>query len=124
MLVLGNQDQCIISRVEWRAVISGFVTAYRIGTATALRIWRASRAYFLRAIHDPATQSIAVEFCTEAAVLVAVFPILDTILGNRGLQSIPGGGAKEVTWSLVLVSEGLAAFLLFLAVMMSLGRKE
>jgi glycerol-3-phosphate acyltransferase PlsY len=106
-------------------VISGFINAYHIAIKTSSGIWLASRNYYGKAIRDPGIQKIAIEFCTEAAVLVAVFPILDTILGTPGMQPA-AGGIKEVTWTLVVTSEGLAALLLFLASIMSLasGRKE
>jgi hypothetical protein len=60
---------------------------------------------------------IAMEFFTEAAVLVAVFPILDTIIE-------PLGGVQKVTWPLVAWSEGIAAGLLFLAGIISMAVKE
>ena len=60
---------------------------------------------------------IAMEFFTEAAVLVAVFPILDTIIE-------PSGSVQKVTWSLVVWSEGIAAALLVLAGIISMAVKE
>ena len=71
----------------------------------------------------PEVRKIAIEFCTEAAVLVAVFPVLDTIIGGRAAQPAQGG-MRNVTWSLVIASEGLAAFLLALACIMSLGKRD
>ena len=50
---------------------------------------------------------IAAEFCAEAAVLIAVFSILDTIITK--------GGLKYVTWPLVGWSVGLPAILLVFA---------
>jgi hypothetical protein len=68
-------------------------------------------------IGPPKFFRIATEFFTEAAVLVAVFPILDTIIE-------PLGGVQKVSWHLVEWSEGIAAALLFLAGIMSMAVKE
>jgi hypothetical protein len=57
------------------------------------------------------------EFFIEAAVLVAVFPVLDTIIQ-------PLGGVQKVTWQLVAWSEGIAGALLLLAGIMSMAVKE
>jgi len=68
---------------------------------------RVLRVFLVSAFIGPRFAKIAVEFFTEAAVLVAVFPILDTL--------IEGGGMAKLTESLVAWSEGLAAFFLLLA---------
>jgi len=69
--------------------------------------WRWLVGVFL----GPRFGKIGVEFFTEAAVLVAVFPILDTIIEK--------GGTPKVTWSLVAWSEGIAVMLLFFAGILS-----
>jgi|SRR5271163_2604957 hypothetical protein len=58
------------------------------------------------AFGHPRFVEIAQEFFTEAAVLVFVFPVLDTIVQF---------GPKKVTWRLALGSVGTAVFLLFWA---------
>jgi hypothetical protein len=67
----------------------------------------------------PEVRKQFIEFFTEAAVLVAVFPILDTIIGGRGAQASQSG--IKITWTLVMSSEGLALFLLLVACIMALG---
>jgi hypothetical protein len=51
------------------------------------------------------------EFCVEAAVLVAVFPVLDTLIQR--------GSLKNVGWRMMCGSEGLAVALFLIAVIMS-----
>jgi len=76
-----------------------------------LRLWRQVAAattsagdFFGAVFFGPKFARIAVEFFTEAAVLVAVFPILDTIIGHG-----------RVTRSLAFGIAGLVLFFLFLA---------
>jgi hypothetical protein len=64
------------------------------------------RWLLLGAFGHPKFADIVVEFCTEAAVLIFVFPILDTVVQF---------GSKKVTLRLGLVSVGLAILLLFIA---------
>lgn len=54
---------------------------------------------------------LAMEFCVEAAVLVAVFPVLDTLIQR--------GSLKNVGWRMMCGSEGLAVALFLIAVIMS-----
>lgn len=54
----------------------------------------------------PKFVDVAQEFFTEAAVLVFVFPVLDTIVQF---------GTNKVTWRLALGSLGTTVFLLFWA---------
>ena len=68
-------------------------------------IWR----WLIRVFLGPGFFEIAVEFFTEATVLVAVFPILDTIIERAG----------KVTRSLMVWSEGLAAIFVILAGILS-----
>jgi hypothetical protein len=58
------------------------------------------------AFGHPKFVDVAQEFFTEAAVLVFVFPVLDTVVQF---------GARKVTWKLALGSVGVAVFLLFWA---------
>lgn len=76
-----------------------------------LRLWRRVTAaaapvgdFLGTAFVGPKFAKIAVEFFTEAAVLVAVFPILDTVIGH-----------SRVTRSLAFGSAGLVLLFLFLA---------
>jgi len=68
---------------------------------------------FLRAFGHAKFASIAQEFFTEAAVLVFVFPVLDTVVQF---------GTKKVTWGLGLGSVAFAIFLLFWAGIIARGR--
>jgi hypothetical protein len=63
-------------------------------------------ALFRNAFGHPQFVNVAQEFFTEAAVLVFVFPVLDTIVQF---------GTKKVTWRLALGSVGVTVFLLFWA---------
>lgn len=69
----------------------------------------------------PEVRKQLIEFFTEAAVLVAVFPMLDTIIGGRNRVQQSGQIATSVTWGLASKSLGLALFLLIVACIMSLG---
>jgi hypothetical protein len=100
-------------------VIPGIVSAAysKITHSIAVR-WIFIREWFRAVFTFPHKFfRIAMEFFTEAAVLVAVFPILDTIVG-------PTGGFQKVTWPLVMWSEGIAAGLLLLAGIISMAVKE
>jgi hypothetical protein len=79
----------------------------------ATRVWSFIRiratglwSFIVEDFWSPRLAKIAVEFCVEAAVLIAVFPILDTIIK---------GGIKDVTRSLIGWSIGLPALLLLFA---------
>jgi hypothetical protein len=95
-----------------RAVISGLVLGYRVLVRSCIRLY----AFGSRLLKSPETPKIAVEFLKEAAVLVGVFPILDTIVPIGG---DPNVGWQRVTWPLVITSEGVALLLLVLAVIIS-----
>jgi len=90
-------------------VISGLIAGYNSLARFVSRIW----TLVIRALLNANFPEITIQFFTEAAVLVAVFPVLDAII-----DSLNGGPAK-VTWQLVLWSEGIAGFLLLLAGIMS-----
>jgi len=60
---------------------------------------------------------LAMEFCLEAGVLIAVFPLLDTIIQQ-------GGSIQKVGWPLVVWSEGIAIGLFLIAVIMSKAVKD
>jgi hypothetical protein len=64
------------------------------------------RAPLQGAFGHPGFVNVAQEFFTEAAVLVFVFPVLDTVVQF---------GTKKVTWRLALGSVGVTVFLLFWA---------
>lgn len=103
-------------------MISGLIDGYKAGVKmlTRLRYYLAQlRHYGSKGLQNDETPRIAIEFCTEAAVLIAVFPILDTVIplggGNTGLRNL--------TWGLVLKSEGIALILLMAAVIKS-GRER
>jgi hypothetical protein len=94
-------------------VISGIIFGYESVAQVAMPLWAIVRDWLLGIFNFEAKFfKIAMEFFTEAAVLVAVFPILDTIIE-------PYGSVQKVTWSLVIWSEGIAAALLVLAGIMS-----
>ena len=93
-------------------MISSLISAYNVLSSD----WVQLRSSCWKALQAPEAYKIAVQFCTEAAVLICVFPILDTIVPINGdLRS----NLKKVTWGLVVTSEGLATLLLALAVIMS-----
>jgi hypothetical protein len=93
-------------------MISRLISVYR----SVAQAGRTLRDWLVRTFLGPRFAKIAVEFFTEAAVLVAVFPVLDTIIEN--------GGLLNVTWPLVAWSEGLAVLFLFLAGIISMGIGE
>jgi hypothetical protein len=103
-------------------VISGLIFGYR----AVLRLWALCQSYIWSFIRHPGIHKIAIEFCTEVAVLVAVFPILDTIIPiTGGAQASGQNGMKNVTWPLVITSEGIAGLFLILAGIMSIkGGKD
>ncbi len=68
---------------------------------------------FTRAFAHAKFASIAQEFLTEAAVLVFVFPVLDTVVQF---------GRAKVTWELGLGSMAVAIFLLFWAGIIARGK--
>ena len=85
----------------WNAVIESL---------TALRL------YCRNAMRNPETTKIAIEFCTEIAVLVAVFPVLDTLINKGPVQQ--GRILAVLAYSL-----GIAAAFFIFAVIMAV-RKE
>ncbi len=81
-------------------MISFLLAIYSRTRQVAAKLWN----FFVEDFWGPRLAKIAVEFCTEAAVLVAIFPLLDTI--------IKGG---HVTRPLIGWSVGLPAILLLFA---------
>jgi len=79
---------------------------YRVALNFARQVLAFSSRPFVRAFAHARFAAIAQEFFTEAAVLVFVFPVLDTIVQF---------GRAKVTWGLVLGAVGVSIFLLFLA---------
>jgi hypothetical protein len=90
-------------------VISNIIFGFRSLAKTVPTLW--GRLY--RVLGKAKFSKIMLNFLTEAAVLVAVFPILDVIIDSMK----PGG--LQVTWHLVIWSEGIAGGLLFFACIMS-----
>jgi hypothetical protein len=85
------------------AVISVLIAACQ---RFVLKIWSVPKELFRSAFAHPRFANIALEFFTEAAVLVFVFPILDKIVQF---------GPKGVTLKLGLGSVVTAFFFLFIA---------
>jgi hypothetical protein len=103
-------------------VISGLTDGYKAGVKllTGLRYYLARLYHYgSKGLQSDEPAKIAIEFCTEAAVLIAVFPILDTIIPIGGGET----GLKNLTWGLILKSEGIALILLMAAVIIS-GRER
>ena len=60
-------------------VISDLVAGYTIAVRS-IRDWV---IYLFRSFREPKTRRILSEFCAEAAVLIFVFPVLDTVVEGR-----------------------------------------
>ena len=90
-------------------MITGLIFGFRRLIKTVPDLW--SRFYGL--LRKAKFTKIMFTFFTEAAVLVAVFPVLDVII-----DSMHKGGL-QVTWHLVAWSEGIAGGLILLASIMS-----
>ena len=88
--------------VEVEPMISLFRSAYR----RAVQITTDARNWLVSTFRSPRFAKIAVEFFTEAAVLVFVFPIPDTLVQF---------GKSKVTWPLTVGSVVLAVVFLLLA---------
>ena len=101
--------------LQWLAVISGLIAGYR----SVLRMFAWPVGYFTSALRKPKVQKKVLEvLCTffgVAAVLFAVFPLLDTILANRSAQ----GSAPNI-WTVAIWSEGIALLCLLLAVIIGI----
>jgi|ERR1051326_3285616 hypothetical protein len=107
-------------RVEWQTVISEIFWAGFI----ALKNWLSSRPeYFKQAIRNPETKKIAIEFCTEVAVLLAVFPMLDTLIANQASQGVSNTAVSGSGW-LLTGAYGVAALFLIFAVIIAVGKTE
>ncbi len=83
------------------------IASFRSVGRRLLQIWASLRNFFVEDFWGPKLAKIAADFCAEAAVLIAVFPILDTIINK--------GGLKDVTWPLIGWSVGLPVILLVFA---------
>ncbi len=89
-----------------------------------LRAWV---AYFVGALHKLSVQKKVLEIlCTffgEAAVLVAVFPVLETILAGRGVsqagRATQHGGTQNI-WTVAIWSEGIAFLCLLAAIILGI----
>lgn len=99
-------------------MIPGLILGYQRVIRFVIACWGGLRGWISTVfVFEAKFFKIAMEFCTEAAVLVAVFPILDTIIE-------PFGSVQKITWSLVIWSEGIAAALLILAGIISMAVRE
>lgn len=64
--------------------------------------------YLVSVFRKPHTRRIASEFFAEVAVLVAVFPILDTIIESRmRIAARPDRSVYGLTWPLIALSYGI-----------------
>ncbi len=89
--------------------MSDLIIGFQSLIGSAKRIWRR----FFRILLRADVRDVMLEFFKEAAVLVAVFPVLDVIV-----ESFKPNG-PHLTWQLVVWSEGIAGFLLLIACIMS-----
>lgn len=103
-------------------MISGFLHGYRsirsLVTKLFERIWR----FFKRALRNDETKKIAIEFCTEVAVLLAVFPWLDNVIASRSGSGASHQGEALSNWFVVVTFVVSGLFLLF-AVIMGVGKE-
>jgi hypothetical protein len=96
------------------AVIAGFIFGWSAAAARLSYL----RRYCNRALESKETIKIAIEFCTEVAVLVAVFPILDTLIGSGGT-----GIQRTSVLNVLFGSLAIAAIFFIFAIIMAV-RKE
>lgn len=88
---------------------------------TGVRACRGLRDFCLEAARSSEVHKLAIEFCTEVAVLIAVFPILDTLIPVGGTAQ----GKQPALWGRVFTFEGVAAIFFLLAVIIVVwGRRE
>lgn len=102
-------------------MISGLIAAYLAAKSFVLSLGGLFWRYWIR--KRVVVTKILIEFCTEVAVLVAVFPLLDSIIENRSssIQGLPQNGTQSVPWSLVETSWEIAALFLVFAIIMAIG---
>jgi hypothetical protein len=72
-------------------VVSGLIAGYESAVKLGITLGGITRVLFRRLFLHSNFRKVAAEFFTEVAVLVFVFPILDTIVQF---------GARGVTWQL------------------------
>jgi len=89
-------------------VVPALIAGYRGALRLIAGVWD----NFVRVVRKPKVREIFSTFCAEVAVLVAVFPILDSIIGNRQTPS----GIQNVTWSLGLSSAIIVIVFLLAAI--------
>jgi hypothetical protein len=101
------------------AVIAGLIAGYR----SVLRLILVLLRYFYKGVRGPKTLQIISEFCAEAAVLIAVFPVLDTIVESRRIQytatagnPVPQAEMYGATWSIGIWSAVISIILLLIAI--------
>jgi hypothetical protein len=85
--------------------IASAVKAFLVGLSWRVKnLWILVQFRFRRFWQARAIRKIACEFCAEVAVLVAVFPTLEFILGSNGRQD----GAKMGVGGIALSLSGVA----------------
>jgi hypothetical protein len=106
-------------------VVSGLIGGYQCTRKAGLDVRNLASfvvQYCSKAIRHNETKKIAVEFCTEVAVLLAVFPWLESVLASRSVPSAAQQVAAQ-DW-FVAKTLGLAALFLLFASIMAIGRGE
>jgi hypothetical protein len=63
-------------------VVSIWTDTYKAARKRSKADWIICRSFYLKAGRDVEVAKLAIEFCVELAVLLAVFPLVDTQLQN------------------------------------------
>ena len=85
------------------------------GFKSISRLTLAVLDFFTKEFRKPKVREIASTFCAEAAVLIAVFPVLDTIIENRRTQ----GDVPNVTWHMVAWNFAIVVIFLLVAIIIA-----
>jgi len=107
------------------AVISGLIAGYQSALRIVSALIVSVVTYFSQAFRNEKVFHVLRDFCAEIAVLVAVFPILETLIGSRGAQEATQSGqaahqvAIQHVWSVAIVSGGVAFVFLLLAIIIA-----
>lgn len=87
-----------------------------------LRLIVALWVYLVSVFRKPHTRRIASDFFAEVAVLVAVFPILDTIIESRmRIAARPDKSVYGLTWPLIALSYGIVVVCFLAAIIIGSG---
>jgi hypothetical protein len=97
--------------------MSGLMAGYRSGVRMVVGSKAFLFEYSSRAFRNEKVFHVLREFCTEVAILVAVFPILETIMGRKGVQEI--GHPTQNVWTILFVSYGIMFVFLILAIIIA-----